>query len=354
MPNLNPALFGLNHSNRDFSNRNSWGKNQFNSSFPASLCAYLGYRNLPVNYLTISNGQFTHLYMPINTLFNTQGNIFTDIYYAFESIYAPYNKYITGRLPRTDLVIQDMSGSCLRGLEVKLTALPDQTTFERREEDYGTEIVVRPDTIVYLACSLIENMERIDFDISQLYDLTIHELDEPQEAIDLSEDILSMLSLIVSQLSLVNVSLPVLLQPVWKTRGKSPTLADNCLDVFVWSDIGFTQFICDIASPVLENGRMTRQFRTSVWLYKMIIDYFINGSFDHAYIIDRLSYNLKNDKAFSSSGAITNYYMRGDNLTCPRIRKNEIRNIILNGGQFLLSPERRFDAIIYNSPDIFE
>ena len=31
----------------------------------------------------------------------------------------------------------------------------------------------------------------------------------------------------------------------------------------------------------------------------------------------------------------------------------KIKNIILGGGQNLLSPERRFDAIIVNSPDLF-
>lgn len=354
MLNLKPALFGLEQSNRDFSKKYAWGKNQFNSSFPASLCAYLSYKGLSANYLTVCNGKFTNIPITINQLFNTQANIFTDIFYAFESIHTPYAKYMKGRLPRTDLVIHDKNGLCLRGLEVKLTALPDQTTYERDEAYYGAEIVVRPDTIVYLACSLIENMELIDFDIRQLYDLSLHDLDEPQEAIDLSSTILSMLHLIVDQLSHANRSSPLLVQPIWKTKGKQPTLADNCLDVFVWSDIGFTQFIYDISLPVLNTRRMTRQYRTAVWLYKMIVDYFKDGSFDHDYIIDRLSYNAKNDKAFSSSGVTTNKYMNGCNLALPRIQKSEIKNIILNDGQLLLSPERRFDAIIFNSPDIFE
>lgn len=354
MKNNKPALFGLEHSNRDFSYKDSWGKNQFNSSFPASLCAYLAYKNLPANYLTAINGKFNIMPISINDVFNTQSNIFTNVFYAFESIYTPYDKMIKGRLPRTDLVIQNLSGFCLRGLEVKLTALPDQTTFENIDAGYGAEIVVRPDTIVYLACSLIENMERINFDTSELYDLSVHELDEPQEAIDLSSKVLSMLRLIVDVISHNNSGSPLLIQPIWKTKGKLPALADNCLDVFVWSDTGFTQFICDIASPVLIRDRMTRQYRTAIWLYKMITDYFKHGSFDHAYIIDKLSYNLKNDKAFSSSGAITNQYMASNNLTLPRIRKSEIKNIILNDGQLLLSPERRFDAIIFNSPDIFE
>jgi hypothetical protein len=41
---------------------------------------------------------------------------------------------------------------------VKLTALPDNTTCDFNEESYGSEIVVRPDTIVYLACSVASGL----------------------------------------------------------------------------------------------------------------------------------------------------------------------------------------------------
>ena len=40
-------------------------------------------------------------------------------------------------------------------------------------------------------------------------------------------------------------------------------------------------------------------------------------------------------------------------LVQPRIRKTEIKNIILGHGEKLLSPERRFDAILVNSPELF-
>ena len=46
-------------------------------------------------------------------------------------------------------------------------------------------------------------------------------------------------------------------------------------------------------------------------------------------------------------------YLRCEELSAPRIRKDEIKNIILGGGEKLLSPERRFDAIIANSPELF-
>jgi type II restriction enzyme len=41
-------------------------------------------------------------------------------------------------------------------------------------------------------------------------------------------------------------------------------------------------------------------------------------------------------------------------LTQPIIAKDEIKNIILGGGQKHLSPERRFDAILYFSNELFE
>ena len=145
-----------------------------------------------------------------------------------------------------------------------------------------------------------------------------------------------------------------MIQPIWKTLGKSPKLAQNCLDVFVWSNAGFTYFISEIADDNFQANKITRQTRTAIWLYKMLNDIKSNGRFNHLQIIDELSYNTKNDKAFASAGNITNKYMSCPRLIQPSITKGEIKNIILGGGQNLLSPERRFDAIIYNSPQLFD
>jgi type II restriction enzyme len=350
---LQPSLFGIKKCNRDFTKKNSWGKNQFNSSFPASLCAFLESKNLNAKYLTIKDSNFTVSDISISDLFGVSTTDSDKIFYAFESAYSPYNTYVTGSLPRTDLVIQDpISKKCLRGLEVKLTALPDQTTFDKDEKDYGSEIVIRPDTIVYLACSLIETIEGSTFSFNSIDRIDLTNWDEPSEAIEVIELILANLLKITNELE--GEESPVLLQPIWKTQGKSPVLSDNCLDIFAWSNLGLTRFIHDVSTPAIKTRKITRQYRTSIWLYKMIQDYFDNGSFDHEEIIDRLSYNLKNDKAFSSSGAINNKFMKCEELAKPRIEKADIKNIILGNGQDLLSPERRFDAIIFNSPDIFE
>ena len=156
-------------------------------------------------------------------------------------------------------------------------------------------------------------------------------------------------------LSILDKQEPILMQPICKTQGKSPSLAENCLDVFVWSNFAFTQLFLDVARGELStNNKITRQIRTIIWLFKMLYDFSIDGQFNHSQIIDTLSYNTKNDKAFAVSGMVTHSYMNCNELHNPRITKKEIKNIILGGGHNLLSPERRFDAIIFNSPELFE
>lgn len=348
---IEASLFGLNNSNRDFTKADAWGKNQFNSSFPASLSCYLDSRGLDANYISISNKQFGLNSINFTSIFGINPNA-KNIYFAFEAQHTPFQKYVIGTLPRTDLVIQERTtGQCLRGLEVKLTALPDNTTYSLSEDKFGSEIVVRPDTIVYLAISIANaNIEIVKRHI-EINQINIEDWSDAREVIKHVPKIIACISDI--SLDIEQKQSPFLLHPIWKTIGKSPRLADNCLDVFVWSDTAFAWFISQVSKNDPTANQITRQTRTSIWLYKMLLDICIDGRCDYKCIIDQLSYNTRNDKAFASAGNVTNPYMSCNNLTLPRIKKNEIKNIILGGGQNLLSPERRFDAIIFNSPELF-
>lgn len=71
-------------------------------------------------------------------------------------------------------------------------------------------------------------------------------------------------------------------------------------------------------------------------------------------IYDGMTFDNLNDKEFAVNGMKTNLHMRCERLTKPIIKKGEIKEIILGGGQKFLSPERRFDAIIYYSREIFD
>jgi hypothetical protein len=349
---VRPGLFGLANSNRDFSDPESWGKNKFNSSFPASLCCFLASKELSANYLQFSDGKFEILDIDISEVFGTNP-LDKSTFFSFESPFSSFDQYAVGHNPRTDLVVS-ITGSEPKqtaALEVKLTAIPDQTTHNRSDDEFGAELVVRPDTIFYLAAGLAHSNPAL---------LSRHFADQPIHLADWTdpEEALGKFGLIHKALEgfLQDPALeqhPNIIQPVWKTIGKSPILAENCLDVFVWSTSGFLYFILSIAGTDSQD-RISRPMRTVIWIYSMLLDIALDGKTNFQSTIDRLSYNTKNDKAFAVSGSLTRNFMKHPNLTFPRIKKSDVRNIILGGGQNLLSPERRFDAIVVNSPELFE
>jgi hypothetical protein len=352
-----PALFGIDNSNRDFTQKESWGKNRFNSSFPASLVCYMAYKGLDLKYLTLScKGEVVHKFIKPNDFLGMKYDD-PDLFFSFESDYLPYQKLIVNNLPRIDLVtLNRKNGNCLKGIEVKLTALPDQTTFSFAENKYGCEIVIRPSTVVYMALSIImATKENRDYLRSVFNSLSC--IDDWQQGENIISSLKTMGKMIESVLLKYEANqTPLILQPIWKTLGKSQVLSDNAFDVFVWSDFAATQLFLNVAKQELtqNSSKITRQARSIVWLTKMLFDYAISGKIDHKKIIDELSYNTKNDKAFAVSGIITHPFMDSVQLHVPRIKKTELKNIILGGGQKMLSPERRLDSVILSNISLFE
>jgi hypothetical protein len=99
-------------------------------------------------YLTLdANAQIKHEKIDVSSIFGL-APFASNLYFSFETDFTPYRTIVTGN-PRTDLVTLDKttSNTCLRCLEVKLTALPDNSTYKFPETQYGCEIVVRPTTI---------------------------------------------------------------------------------------------------------------------------------------------------------------------------------------------------------------
>ena len=350
-----PGLFGINRSNRDFTQRATWGKNQFNTSFPAALACYMHHQGIKPVYLSLDeNLAVVHDKITVKKLFGIDPTS-PHLFFAFESDFVPYRKMVIGTLPRGDLITQDSStDSNLRGLEIKLTALPDNSTYDLSEDEYGCEIVVRPDTVIYLALSVAYNYRE---DTRELLDILkpicgkIQDWTSIREVLPIVQDLAEAIDQIA--LSQKDRQRPLVMQPVWKTKGKSLRLHENCLDLFVWSDLAFTRLFVDITKNSSNSETIKRQMRSTVWLAKMLYDFAEKGRFNHRKIVDEMTYNTKNDKAFAVSGRVTCPYIRCPELKKPRILKNGIKKIILGGGQRFLSPERRFDAAILSTPGLF-
>ncbi|MBS1937448.1 MAG: HindVP family restriction endonuclease [Bacteroidetes bacterium] len=354
-----PALFGIRNSNRDFSKQDSWSKNKFNSSFPASLIAYMDSIGLPCVYLKLDkHGNLAHERITALELFGMDPQD-PSLYYSFESTYTPFQPISIGRPPTVDLMLMDAGSSkVLAGYEVKLTTLPDESTHKLTPAEYGCELVVRMPSIHFLACSLARKYAGAQNRLKEYFGRNgFGNASSYMEAAQVNPQLGEIWHRLNSMvLDHTDAQQPLMIQPIWKTNGKTGSLADDCFDVFVWSDMAFTKlFMPDARSaPVDVTLAVNRPTRAMIQLFFMLNEYSLHANFNPVDIFNKLSYTMKNDKAFSVAGRKTNALMACEELTKPRVGKHRLKEIILGGGQNLLSPERRLDALIVSSPELFE
>lgn len=350
-----PGLFGQKYSSRDYRYEETWGKNQFNSSFPASLVAYMGAKGMDSVYIcTNQKNEIVHSTISSTELLGVNP-LSEEAYYDYEASFYPYEQYYTAsKKEKIDLVmIHRASKVPVSGLEVKLTTLPDNATRDLPETDYGSEIVVRSPTILFLACSICacydspEGRARLH-DLLNTIGTEVKNWSMIREVVPHYEAIKNAVLAVSADIS--DRQVPLIVQPVWKTDKRLADLVEQCLDVFVWSNLSVIQMALRESSAVDD---ISRNQRTIIWLYKMLWDYTLYGKFNYTDIVNDLAYNYKTDKAFSVNGRLTNPFMRCSSLVTPRISKFEIKNIILGDGQKLLRPERRFDAYLVSHPELF-
>lgn len=353
-----PGLFGITNSNRNFTNESGWSKNVFNSAFPASLLAYMHHRGLDPNYLVLSADNDIRIEcISVRDLFGADP-LSPTLEYLFEQPYSPYKKMVpVGQTPKVDLMLRENAKSTvLSGYEIKLTTIPDESTHKLEEERYGCELVIRNPSIVMLACQICSHFANNRDELSSYFGRGFGQFSQHTTTAQgnvIINEVVTILNAIIQRIG--DSQRPFLVQPIWKTLGKSFRLDDNCMDLFVWSDLSFCRLFIPIQHINIRHitQKISRPHRAMMQLFFMLHDYAKTGVFDPELINQSLAYNPKNDKAFSINGKGTNVFMRSDSLTRPRIKRDELRNIILHGGHLLLSPERRFDAAIVASHDIF-
>lgn len=349
-----PRLYGLINSNRNFGDPDCWGKNQFNNTFPAALCCYMRDCGHSANYISVVDGKPQISEISFDSVFGT--DLPNDrLKFLFEVPYDPYRRLVHEAMEKIDLVVSEAeTGKYLTPLEIKLTTLPDNGTSSLPDNEYGSEIVVRSATMRYvalgIAARLTEEQRNAIKEIFMPVCVDIRDWSNVYEMRPRREAIFAALDKFL--LNYESMQRPLVVQPVWKTIGKSPLLADNCLDVFVWSDFALTRLM---HTSCLDMGNeISRPQRAALRLVRFLYEYVTQGKVYQIPIYDSMLFGNQGDKEFAYRGAQTHKFMTCDRLTRPIVTKSEIRNIVLGGGHKYLSPERRFDAILFFSKDIFD
>ena len=353
---VEPSLYGIKHSNRNFKDAYCWGKNQFNSSFPVALCCYMRDKKYGTVLISQKGEKTKTSIADFDDIFGTK-KCNEQLKFCFESSYSPYAEYVEDEMEVIDLVIKDFNtDKFIRPLEIKLTTLPDDGTSTFSEDRYGSEIVVRSPTMKYLALGIAQKSgseERAK--IRTIFNDAckgIRDWRNQAEMINRRDAIFAALNRFLLEFEAYQQ--PLLLQPVWKTNGKEPKLADNCLDVFTWTDFALARALYDVSTAGRRGNAIKRPQRALLRLSRFLYEYAKSGKVYQQPIYDGMTYDTLGDKEFSLNGHMTNKYMACARLTKPIVRKEEIRKIVLGGGQKYLSPERRFDAILFFSTDLFE
>ena len=349
------SLYGLTNTSRQ--GKDLWGKNQFNSTFPAALACYMRDHNHGAVYVQLAEDLKTEcVVIPIDDVFGT--NLPNDkLYFDFEARYEPYDKLVDHTLERVDLVIKKateiedkklgklvMPGTCLQALEVKLTVIPDNTTCKNPPDKWFPEMVIRPATTMYCAMSIASRVtqdeakkifDSVGRDVMAWGNLTeaTQLLPKVIEALDKFQD------------TFRDRQHPLILQPIWRTQGKKPLLDDNAFDIFVWSDYALMRVITDLVKRNPEN--VSRYARSALRLTRYMFEYCRAGVAHINNIYASMTYNQQSDKEFALNGKITQQYMNHPRMQAPILGKEAVRHIILHGGEEHLSPERRLDQTIY-------
>ena len=300
---IKPSLYGIKNSNRDFSDSYYWGKNQFNSSFPAALACYMRDNNISPVYLRLNKKKIVyHDLITVDKLFNTKLDN-NNLFFSFESRYEPFSKFVHDELVAIDLVVKDdVKGKFLRPLEIKLTTLPDNTTASLPEKKYGSELVVRSPTMRYMALSMADALQPYFDKIREIFEpicVRIRSWDNADEIRNYMDEIFHSLEIFNSKYC--KYERPILVQPIWKTIGKSPNLADQCLDIFVWSDFALTRLFMDSALSNQSN-KISRQQRAAIRLARFLFEISRTGKIYQEPIYDGMTLGNQTDKEFSSSG----------------------------------------------------
>lgn len=349
MTELTPRLYGLYHSNRQ--DNDLWGKNQFNSSFPVSLACFMKDKGINAVYLKVDEDLRVRTdEISINEVFNSNlGN--ENLFFAFESKFDPYQQYIYGELDKIDLVVKKIDGEFLRPLEIKLTVLPDNSTCELEQSEWGCEIVVRPPTLIYSAIGIAHECRNNLNVIREIFEPACHDIRHWGNKYEIWARMNQILDAVDTfQKSNLPLQKPMVIQPIWRTQGKSPILAENALDIFVWSDFAFSRLFHDASKAKIISGpvnTISRQMRSSARFARILYEISKSGKANIGNILDEMTFDHQTDKEFAVNGRITRQYVDSPRICNPIFKNTILKNIILNGGEKKLSPERRFDATIY-------
>jgi hypothetical protein len=349
---MKTGLFGIEHSNRNVDDH--WGKNCFNSSFPTSLACYMMEKKIPAIYVHLEPTR--NLKNPVkiscgsismSDVFNCGDCKSSDLEFDFETAFHYYQQYAYDSLDNIDLVVCK-DGKQIRPIEIKLTAFPDNTTASKPKEEWGSEIVVRSATMMYCALGIFDSVSKAEGanKIRDCFEIACSSISDWKNDYEVTHKLPMLLQKLNGFEALYyQYQKPVLMQVLWKTKGKTPFLEDDAFQVVIWSDFAFEKLVavrCDDKAD-----KMSRPMTATARLINCLWELSKSGKINLASVYRELAYTNQNDKEFSVPGMSWRRFLKDADFSKFPVSKNALDELIDPAYIDKLSPERRLDQTIF-------
>jgi len=341
---MQPALYGIEHSNR--TKKDLWGKNQFNSTFPVALACYMRDKGIKPVYISLSPDlEIINTEVPFDDIFRTTLPN-EELNFCFEAKFEPYQAFSREDIGGIDLVLKDLRGEYITPLEIKLTVLPDDGTSQLKEADWGSELVIRPATTKYAALGMVQSIQDRLEDVREIFEPVCADIQHWSNKHEIAGKTSALVNALnIFEKTFIDAQKPLLMQPIWKTRGKSPVLDDNAFDIFVWSDFALSRLFIESARG--NPKKISRTTRSTARLARILYEISTQRKTNIYQIYTEMAFERQTDKELAMGGRVTRHYMKSPRRLKPAMKKDVLSEIILGGGEKMLSPERRFDQTIY-------
>lgn len=342
---MSSGLFGIYNSNR--SDDKHWGKNCFNSSFPTSLACYMLTQNINAVYIRLdANQKIVCDKVPIQNVFNCKHKDPRKLFFSFESIYEPYQAFSFDTIDCIDLVVKESNGAYLAPLEVKLTVLPTDATSSKPETEWGCELVVRSATTSYCALGMFNAIHKHASEVREIFETACSSIQSWDNDYEMSHKTPQLTHCIdIFQKKYYRNQKPLLMQTIWKTQGKTPSLAEQAFDIVVWSDYAFSRLFLDSSYQTL--NKMSRPMRATARLARCLWELSKSGKIRLKDIYRQMAFDNQTDKEFAINGQRWRQYVNGERITKPILPSSVVKEILDSDSFKKLSPERRFDQTLY-------
>ena len=341
MTEKSPGLYGLTDTNTNRTGSQLWGKNQFNSAFPVALSLKMRDDGVNPVYVYLDEKLEIRATSSKLTMNDVLGSKDDEVYYCFESGFAPFESFVGSPLEKIDLVVLKDTLP-FRPIEVKLTVVPDSATVKDDDANWAPELVVRPVSSAYAMMGIARRLrvaenklllQKVEKALRGVYS----NINDWTNSVEINQSRVELVWALQEALEVAqNIQQPFLLQPIWKTEGQSLKLRQQCFDVFVWSDAMVMNIPLKTLTKEMSKSGNVKAFYEACAL----------GHFNYTSTYRGMSLGNQTDKAYSISGKVTKSYLKHHRLFEPYYSVDVLSEIILNGGEQMLKPERRLDAAL--------